>query len=63
MELKYPTTYSFEVSGRDLELNYIELIDLVASMIDNDGKIGSHEANRVRKYGIQRFKDITKVTW
>lgn len=55
---KYPTVYTFEVSGRNQEINFIELINQVADEIDNAVRLSNAELRRVQAYGIQRFMDI-----
>lgn len=55
---KYPTVYTFEVSGRNQEINFIELINQVAYEIDNAIGMSNKEIRRVKAYGIQRFSDI-----
>ena len=55
---KYQTVYTFEVSGRNQEINFIELINQVADEIDNAIGMSNEEVRRVQAYGIQRFRDI-----
>lgn len=60
---KVATTYAFVASGYNQEINFIELINQVASMIDNATGISNESLRRVRAYGIQRFKDIDKMEY
>lgn len=55
---EYPTAYTFEVSGRNQEINFIELINQVADEIDNAIGMSNEEVRRVQTYAIQRFRDI-----
>ena len=55
---EYPTVYTFETSGRNQEIIFIELINQVANEIDNAIGMSNKEIRRVKAYGIQRFSDI-----
>lgn len=55
---EYPTTYTFKTNGRDLEIDFIDLINQVADKIDNAIGLSNEEVRRVQAYGIQRFRDI-----
>ena len=54
---------TFHTYGQTEEIRYIELINAIGSLIDNGTVLTGEASNRVRKYGVKRFKDITKVTW
>lgn len=60
---KYPTTYMFETSGYNQEINFIELIEQVADTITDAIGMSNEELRRVRAYGIRRFKDIDKMEY
>lgn len=55
---KYPNMYTFEVSGRNQEMAFIDLISQVADKIDNAIGVSNEELRRIQAYGIQRFRDI-----
>lgn len=54
---EYPTVYTFETSGSDIEINFIDLINKVADKIVCS-TLSNIELRRVQTYAIQRFRDI-----
>lgn len=60
---RVPTKFEFETGGRDPEINFIELINQVATLINLDGSMSVDQIKRVRAYGIRRFKDIDKMEY
>lgn len=59
----FPIKFEFETSGRNPEINFIDLINKVANLIEFDSHMSNDQVKRVRAYGIQRFKDIEKMEY
>lgn len=52
-----------DLANHSREITYIDAIDRLCDLIDNDSQLNSYELKRIRKYAIQHFKDIDTMEY